>query len=329
MNRSVLKIVLMSGLCLGWVSCSWFGEKFQKEVKPSFYEGFERVEFPSSKYAHSQKAVYLQSQDSLQPLIVSLHTWGGDYLQEDSIALMALKNDWNYIHPDYGGRQWTAHSCCLPASVQDIDDAIAYAIEKGNVDTNHVVVIGKSGGGSGVLAAFLKSRYGKARFYSWSPIPDQISWYNEVSADSALAKRYLQKILLGTDSQDELNIEVAKLKSPSHFQIGDNLNYAERELVIYVGIHDGLDGWSTAITQGMAFYNKLLDGLSVQDSIHFVSDAERQYLIENRTSLIETNELVGNRDMIFKKEYRGISLIFFEGGHEIIYDQVKSDLIFE
>ncbi|MFA5326348.1 MAG: hypothetical protein WC384_01025 [Prolixibacteraceae bacterium] len=46
---------------------------------------------------------YKTSQTAPQPLVVSLHTWSGDYTQEDPLAKEILLRDWNYIHPDFRG----------------------------------------------------------------------------------------------------------------------------------------------------------------------------------------------------------------------------------
>lgn len=65
-----------------------------------------------------------------RPLIVSLHTWSGNYEQEDLLIKEIIKRDYNYIHPDFRGPNKTYEACGSEFVIQDIEDAIAFAIEK-------------------------------------------------------------------------------------------------------------------------------------------------------------------------------------------------------
>lgn len=295
--------------------------------KADCFKLMEEITIESSKYSHLQKAYFYKAKNLKRPLIVSLHTWGGTYKQEDSIAYLAIKKDWNYIHPDYGGRQWTENSCCYEPAVLDIDDAISFAIKNGNVDTSKIILIGKSGGGTAVLASFLKSSYAHSFFYAWSPIPDQVSWYNEVKKDSILKERYLLKILKGTSSTDTLNLQQAKLKSPYHYNFTNLKIRGTKNLVIYVGVRDGLDGWSTSIKQPINFYNKLIRSQSEKDSIYVIPNADLTYLIKHRKPLRVTNKRIGGRELVYEKSYKNWTFTMFNGGHEILYSQVEKDLV--
>ncbi len=293
----------------------------------SFFDGCCEVSIRSSAYDHIQKALYYKSSLPGQPLLVSLHTWGGTYLQEDTLALLAIKRNWNYIHPDYGGAQWTKNSCCYDPSVQDIDDAIDFVIKNADIDTSRIIVIGKSGGGSGVLASYLRSRFGNAHFISWSPIPDHISWYNEVRKDTALRRRYLARILEGTNSGATLNLEEARKKSPQHYDLSTCSYPLNKKLLIYCGLRDGLDGWSTSLSQPLRFYNKLLSGLPVQDSSLFITSGDFDVLVKDRKPVSAKEQgLVGNRKLVYSKRKDKIELNVFDGGHEILYDRVVEDL---
>ena len=73
--------------------------------------GFVQKEIQSTIDGTIQKAWFYPTQLSKpQPLIVSLHTWSGDYNQEDPLTKEVLLRDWNYIHPDFRGCQQSSGS---------------------------------------------------------------------------------------------------------------------------------------------------------------------------------------------------------------------------
>lgn len=290
----------------------------------TIFKSCERVSIVSSLDGEAQEAFFYPAK-STQPLIVSLHSWGTNFTQADSLVLFAVEKGWNYIHPDYRGQQWEKNSCCYPASVQDIDDAIDYSIRHGNVDTSRIYVIGKSGGGSGALAAFLKSKYKSLNCMAWAPIPDYVSWYREVLVNPELKKKYLEKILLGTNSSDTLNVDEAKLKSPHYFPVRNFSEYQNKKLTIYAGIYDGIKG-STSISQPIQFYNHLLQEWNVSDSSVYVDANEHRYLFKERKTIFPTGKFLGTRGIVHLEEYKNVKLIIFNGEHELLLDAAKSEL---
>lgn len=297
------------------------------KINPSVYENAELVTIPSYLNNEPQKAFLFKSkQKSKQPLVISLHTWGGTYKQEDSVLTIVKKYDWNYIHPDYGGQQWLKNSCCFDASISYIDEAIDYAINRCLVDTSKIIIIGKSGGGSGVLASLLKSKYDNLHYMCWSPITDYISWHKEVQKNDDLKKRYFNKIMQGTNSIDVLDTNNAKLKSPYYFEFKKVKNNNYKNITIYVGIRDGLDGWSTSISQPINFYNKLLQEINCKDTSCYITRLEHEKLLEKRENIsTNQNKKIGTRNIVYSKWYKNIKIIFFSGGHEILLDAVDKE----
>lgn len=295
------------------------------EQKAGFFSNCELVTITSTHDSQFQKAYFQKSSlPGKQPLVVSLHTWGGTYKQADSILLITEQKKWHYIHPDYRGQQWLDSSCCYEPAIQDIDDAIAYAIKNANVDTSKIILIGKSGGGTGVLASFLRSRYRNLHFMCWSPITDYISWYHEAKNSPALTEKYLKKILLGTRSKNDILDTVnAKLKSPYYFEFSKYAIHQFKTLQINAGIRDGLDDWSTSISQPIRFYNKLLREMNCRDSASYITHKEHQALLAERQHYPHAgNEKLGGRNIIIQKKYHNIKFVLFDGGHEILLDAV-------
>lgn len=66
-------------------------------------EACKKVMITSTLDGEKQPAYYYAASQPNRPLIVSLHTWSGNYEQEDELVKEILKRDYNYIHPDFRG----------------------------------------------------------------------------------------------------------------------------------------------------------------------------------------------------------------------------------
>lgn len=297
--------------------------KFDDTRDLDWGDDFKVVEIKSHPDGYIHKAYFYPAKSKEpRPLIVSLHTWSGDFTQQDSIANLCLLNDINYIHPDFRGANHTKDACCSCLALEDIDDAITYAIEKGNVDPEQVYVLGVSGGGYATLSCFMKSKHKIRKFSSWVPISDLIAWYHE---SRIRENKYADDILGCTHSENGvLNEQVATEKSPIYWETPVE-KLSGSELSIYAGVYDGIQG-SVPITHSINFYNKVLADLSVPDSSKYVSDKEKLLLLEHRKSLGEFGK-IGDRDIFLKKEYKNVKLVIFKGRHEMLTGFAFNELI--
>jgi len=289
------------------------------------YEGFEIVEIPSTLDHQIQKAYFRKSkQDRPVPLIVSLHTWSGDYSQEDPLAQLCKEEEINYIHPDFRGPNHTIEACCSELALNDIDQAISYAIENARVDTSRIFVIGVSGGGYATISAFMRSKHNIAKFSAWVPITDLKAWYNESTIRKA---KYALDIIKCTGSEKGmLNEAIAEERSPLYWDTPvDKLSRSE--LFIYTGVYDGIQG-SVPITHSINFYNKVLSDLSVTDSTKYVSDREKLHLLEYRKPTGDFGTIAG-RDICLLKKHGNIKLTVFEGNHEMLTEYAFNELMEE
>lgn len=330
-NKFIAIVVLFIGILLGVLlrhnKSAWsFIKKpildFYNSPKDSWSKDFTLLDLKSSIDSNIQKVYYYKSKSNFpKPLIVSLHTWGGNYLEKDSLALICKQKDINYIHPNFRGKNNTINSCCSQLVLADIDDAISYAIVNLNVDTSQIYVIGASGGGYATLSTFMKSRHDIKQFSAWVPISDLIAWYHEGEIRNSL---FTEDILNCTNSIGELNIENAKQKSPLYWNTPvEKLN--KSKVSIYAGIFDGIKG-SVPITHSINFYNKVLSDLSVSDSTKYVSNSEKLKLLEYRKP-IGNYGYIGDRKIYLKKEFKNLSLVIFEGGHEILAESAIENLM--
>uniref|UniRef100_UPI0032173F4D alpha/beta hydrolase family protein n=1 Tax=uncultured Draconibacterium sp. TaxID=1573823 RepID=UPI0032173F4D len=297
--------------------------KTEKTPENGWSEEFDVVEIASHPDGYVHKAYFYPSRsETPKPLVVSLHTWSGDYRQSDPIANLSLAKDLNYIHPDFRGPNRTKNACCSCLALQDIDEAITYAIENGNVDKDEIYVIGESGGGYATLSCFMKSKHAIKKFSAWVPISNLVAWYNE---NIIRNESYADDILGCTQSENEiLNERVAREKSPLFWETPVE-KLANTELHIHAGVYDGLQG-SVPITHSINFYNKVLSDLGVQDASKYVSDKEKLHLLEHRSALGEFG-MIGDREVFLQKEHGNLKLIIFKGRHEMLSEYAFNKLL--
>lgn len=277
---------------------------------------FREVEIKSPLDGEIQKAYFYVSRSGKpQPLIVSLHTWSGNYTQDDPLAKQILEKDWNYIHPDFRGANKTPRACGSKYAIDDIDQAINFAIRHGNVDMLNIHVIGVSGGGMATLLSYMNSIYLVSSFSAWVPISDLKAWYYQ-----SLGRKngYAEHILAGTSSGDSvLNVDEAVKRSPL-YMITPTEQRKDSRLFIYAGIHDGYEG-SVPVSQSMNFYNKVIRDYGASND-KIISDKEILDLVSMRTSPTLPNKKLGNRNIIYERNFKNISLLLFEGKHEMLND---------
>ena len=312
-------------LSLGLASGGLSGQQVAGESEESWSNAFKLVEIKSAMDDHIQKAYfYASTAADPAPLIVSLHTWSGDYSQKDTLSWFCVAKGLNYIHPDFRGINNTKNSCCSDLAINDIDESITYAIENANVDTSRIYVVGTSGGGYATLSTFMKSKQRIRKFSAWVPISDLIAWYHE---SSIRQNKYAGDILGCTESNDSmLNMSVAREKSPVYWDTPVS-KFDNAELFIYTGIYDGIQG-SVPITQSINFYNKLLSDLAVSDSSKYVSAYEKLQLLEFRRPLGDFGK-IADRRIFLQKEYKNIKLVIFEGNHEMLPEYALKVLCLE
>ena len=298
--------------------------KFDDTRNVNWDNDFKVVEIKSTLDDNIQKAYFYKSKsNNPEPLIISLHTWSGYYSQNDGLASLCKQKDLNYIHPDFRGANWTKNACCSDLALSDIDDAITYVMNNSNVDNTKIFVIGASGGGYATLSTFMKSKHNISKFSAWASISDLIAWYNESKIRN---NNYDENILDCTSSKNGLNIEYAKQKSPIYWNTPTD-KLENSKLFIYAGIYDGIQG-SVPITHSINFYNKILTDLSILDTSKYISINEKLQLLELRKPLADFGN-IADRKIYLKKEIENLSIIIFEGNHEMLTEFALNELLEE
>ncbi|WPP52703.1 SGNH/GDSL hydrolase family protein [Catalinimonas niigatensis] len=286
-------------------------------------QAFTIVDIPSSADGSIQKArFYPTQQPTPQPLIISLHTWSGDYDQEDPLANEILLRKWNYIHPDFRGPNTRPEACGSELVIPDIEDAIRFAINQGKVDITEVHIIGVSGGGYATLLSFMKLRYPIKSFHAWASISDLEDWYWECKARDLKYAKHLEQV---TTQSDQFDAEEARKRSPLYMAY-PAAGRKDAQLTIYAGLHDGYTG-SVPITHSINMYNKLLEEIYPGERYNQekVSDKTIINLLSKRMQPApDTSLYLGGRKVHLLRKTPRLSLLLFEGGHEMIVPQALS-----
>ncbi len=273
------------------------------------------VEILSSMDGTKQKAIFRAStRTEACPLIVSLHTWSGDYRQRDPLAAQCVALNWSYVRPDFRGPNCTPQACGSPQVISDIDDAIAYALEQAPVAPSEIHVIGASGGGHAALVMYLSSRHPVTSFSAWVPITDLVDWYHE---SVGRRRKYAWDILAATSGgKDHLDEAQARRRSPLHMPFLSNLP-GKRRLYLRAGIHDGHTG-SVPITHSLRFYNRAVRENGADEADLVSVDDMFTLAIARTFPGAEPDRYLGGRTVHYSRSFKNVNLTIFEGGHEML-----------
>lgn len=283
--------------------------------------GFEEIEIISTKDKKIQKAVVYKSTNLLaQPLIISLHTWSGNYLQEDPLAKEVKLRNWNYIHPDFRGPNDRPEACGSEFVISDIEDVINYSKTKLIIDTNNIHIIGASGGAYTSLMVYMLSEVNVKSINTWVPISDLEAWYQESLARKSKYAEDIRKIAL---QDGTINIQELENRSPMYLKLNRNIKELP-ELNIYAGINDGYTG-SVPISHSISFYNKIVSDLYPDSNEFLFSESEQVNLVINRANpRADTSNKLSGRVIHSKKQIGKITATIFEGSHEMLVEPALS-----
>ncbi|MEO9893015.1 GDSL-type esterase/lipase family protein [Aurantibacter sp.] len=279
------------------------------------------VRIPSTMDNEQQSAIFYAATKENSPLVVSLHTWSGDFTQKDTLVFDCIKKNYNYIHPNFRGPNKTFKATGSNYVIQDIEDAIAYAIEHGKVDINNIHVVGTSGGGHATLLTYMNTKYPVKTFSAWVPISDIKKWYYESEGRS---NKYALDIASSTVKESNFNSnnyylgEAEAIERSPFYMKTPVENRKKSKLFLYAGIHDGYTG-SVPITQSLDFYNKIVSSFDSLETAALVPQKDIIEMLTSRNFSSKVKDSIAGRLVHYKKTYRDLMKItIFEGTHECL-----------
>ncbi|RUR31681.1 alpha/beta hydrolase family protein [Vreelandella nanhaiensis] len=151
-------------------------------VWQEYIPDIQDIEITSSADEASQPALYYDSgSDEEKPLLMVLHSWSTNYLQNIDIPLgeFAVANDWVFIHPDFRGQNdGRPESTASELVMSDMEDALEYARENANIDESRIYLLGYSGGAMNALHFASRNPEVFAGVAAWVPVYDLLTWYH-------------------------------------------------------------------------------------------------------------------------------------------------------
>ncbi len=119
------------------------------------------------------------------PLLVGLHTWSYDrFNQIEDMLPRCQKRNWGLLLPEFRGPNLTTNirakqACASGLAMQDIIDALDFVLDNYSISSEHIFLLGGSGGGhmSLMMAGYAPKRWRAVS--SWCPITDLTLWYEE------------------------------------------------------------------------------------------------------------------------------------------------------
>jgi len=278
--------------------------------------GVERLRIVSTLDGAEQPVFWLApSGDRDQPVLVILHSWSASYTQHAGIpfAMWAQENGWAVIAPEFRGINDDADAVGSDLAVQDVVDAIDYAVAQPGVDANRVYAVGYSGGG--MMGLLLAGRHpDKVTAVSvWGPPHDLVSFYEHARRAGL---RYANDIrrACGGDPRDPGSAQEECLtRSPATYL------ESARDQAVPVFIAQGIRDPFVPPSVGAEVFNRLADPddrLSAEEVDLF----GRGRVPDHLSITTETYFGDGDPTPVFARQSASALLVYFQLGHDMVYN---------
>jgi predicted esterase len=290
-----------------------------KKAAPDVVE----ISIPRSTGEADQPAFWYHSgTEKKKPLLLGLHSWSSNYLQQYGIpyGIFAQKNDWIFIGPDFRGAFNNEDATASEKAVQDVLDALDYAKEHAPVDEDRIYLVGFSGGA--MMSLVMAGRYPEkfTAAVAWVPVYDLHDWYAYlVPSQLQYTIKYQADIEAscgGNPLADDTAKKECDKRSPSTY-----LENA-RDKGIRIFISGGLSDPFVPPSHAIRAYNDLVEeDQQISESVYEFID-ENKMLPENLETHPNTNPFFEEAGLpvVFKRSSNGITLVLFDGGHDIVYN---------
>jgi poly(3-hydroxybutyrate) depolymerase len=247
-----------------------------------------------------------------RPLIVSLHSWSGDFNQRN-VAMEALANErgWLMLFPNSRGPNNRPEACGSLLAQRDILDALEWTKDHYRVDRQRIYLTGNSGGGH--MTMLMVGRYPEVwtAASAWVGISDLAAWHERHRETNY--GEMMRKVCGGRPGDGDAVDSQYRDRSPiTHLH-----RAAGVALDIAAGVHDGHKG-SVPVSHSLLAFNLIAKA----NGGALISDEETEQISRPEGRL--ENPLPGDQVVdeafgrqVYLRRYAGAARVtIFEGGHE-------------
>ena len=271
-----------------------------------------------SRLDHSEQPAYLivpdgyEQQAASVPLVVSLHSWSGDWHQRhEALEMAVVERGWLYLFPNFRGPNNRPEACGSPLARQDILDAVAQVVRNYRVDRQRIYLTGSSGGGH--MTMLMAGRHPEvwAAASAWVGISDLSAWHDRHAEGNY--GRMLRACCGGAPGESE-SVETQYCdRSPlTHLHRAVNL-----PLDLAAGVHDGHQG-SVPIRHTLDAFNVLAQAQGAnrigRDEIDQLSRPNGR--LNSPQSSDDITDETFDRAIYLRRHAGPARVTIFEGGHE-------------
>ncbi|MDG2223753.1 MAG: prolyl oligopeptidase family serine peptidase [Rubripirellula sp.] len=277
----------------------------------------QRVSIRSSVDGTEQPAILIlppvhRAGDSEKvPLVINLHSWSADFNQRTPLEQLVTDQGWIFLAPNFRGPNSQPEACGSLLAQQDILDAVQWAIDRHDADSDRVYLTGSSGGGHMTLLMVARHPQVWKAASAWVGISDLAAWHKRHRG--ARYGNMLEACCQGSPGE---SIEIDKqyaARSPLTF-----LGAAQKVPVdIAAGIQDGHQG-SVPVAHSIWAFNAIAKAtgtpLVSQQEITLISEPAGR--LESPQPSDEGFDEAFGRQHYLRRRSGAARLTIFEGGHE-------------
>jgi poly(3-hydroxybutyrate) depolymerase len=272
------------------------------------------LEIPSRAGAATQPIAVIepanhQDIDAI-PLVVSLHTWSGDWQQRHpELEAGAAERGWLVLQPNFHGPNRIPLACGSQEAQVQILEAVQWCCENYPVDRRRIYLTGVSGGGH--MTLLMAGRYPRiwAAASAWVGISDLQRWFEFHDAKGGRYAKEIEAACGGRPgSSRAVDLEYQK-RSPLSF-----LSAAKQlPLDIAAGIHDGHTG-SVPVSHSLLAFNEL----AMANGESGFDEKEIETWCQKRTESVGKGgvDSIWMRAVHLRRTTGKTRITLFEGGHE-------------
>jgi poly(3-hydroxybutyrate) depolymerase len=245
------------------------------------------------------------------PLLVNLHTWGGDFKQRrKEVEQAAARRGWVYLFPNFRGPNDTPDACGSPKAQQDILDAVDWVLGRYPIDKRRIYLTGVSGGGH--MAMLMAGRHPQrwTAVSAWAGISDLVAWHNRHPDKYG---RMIRKSCGGPPGASEAIDRQYHDRSPVHFLQGA----VDLPLDLATGVHDG-HGGSVPVRHTLDAFNVVAKAQGAEqiteEDIRQISRPNGR--LDRPTPTDQAKDPTYGRTIYLRRTAGKARVTIFEGGHE-------------